>query len=96
MGKFWETIVFSMIGETLDESDEICGARILYKVGVGSDVLALSMPSNKTISYRLEIWFKTWTDKELKQRLEKKVLSICNDYKFEKVPISFEQHVNKW
>lgn len=37
LGKFWETIVFSMIGETLDESDEICGARILDKVGEGSD-----------------------------------------------------------
>lgn len=38
LGKFWETIVFSMIGETLDESDEICGARILDKVSKEGDV----------------------------------------------------------
>ena len=85
-----------MIGETLDESDEICGARILDKVSKEGDVESQSKPTKKTISYRLEIWFKTWNDKELKQRLEKKVQSICNEYKFEKVPISFEQHVNKW
>ena len=34
LGKFWETIVLTMIGETMDESDEICGARILDKVWV--------------------------------------------------------------
>lgn len=32
LGKFWETIVLTMIGETMDESDAICGARILDKV----------------------------------------------------------------
>ena len=32
LGKFWETIVLTMIGETMDESDSICGARILDKV----------------------------------------------------------------
>ena len=32
LGRFWELIVLSIIGETMDESDNICGARILDKV----------------------------------------------------------------
>lgn len=32
LGKFWETVVLKMIGETLDDGDNICGARILDKV----------------------------------------------------------------
>lgn len=41
LGKFWETIVLTMIGETMDESDNICGARILDKVVVEKSVNGL-------------------------------------------------------
>ena len=32
LSKFWETVVLIMIGETLADSSDICGARILDKV----------------------------------------------------------------
>ena len=32
LGNFWETIVLSMIGETLEDGCEITGARIVDKV----------------------------------------------------------------
>ncbi|KAK8798578.1 hypothetical protein WA538_003252 [Blastocystis sp. DL] len=87
LGKFWETIVLTMIGETMDPSDEICGARILDK----------SKPPKKTIAYRLEIWFKNWNNKEMKDRLQKKVCSILSDFKFDTETVSFKEHdASKW
>ncbi|KAK8800422.1 translation initiation factor 4E [Blastocystis sp. subtype 4] len=87
LGKFWETIVLTLIGETMDKSDSICGARILDK----------SKPQRKQIGYRLEVWYKNWEDKDIQQRLEKTINKILKDFELDRCSISFKQHdPSKW
>ena len=86
-----------MIGETMDESDNICGARILDKVKSYIICNDQSKPQKKQIAYRLEIWFKDWNDEEFKNRLQKKVEEICRSFHYDKADISFMKHdAGKW
>jgi len=43
---FWQYLVLGMIGETIDNADEICGARVVDKCSGGRCM------------YRLELWFR--------------------------------------
>ena len=43
---FWQNLVLGMVGETIDPSDEICGARVVDK------------STGQRQMYRLELWFK--------------------------------------
>lgn len=43
---FWQNLVLGMIGETIDNGDEICGARVVDKCSGGRCM------------YRLELWFR--------------------------------------
>ena len=58
---FWRDLALGMIGETIDPSDDICGARVVDK------------SAGQRQMYRLELWFKR-KDKavadELKTRME--------------------------
>lgn len=86
-----------MIGETMDESDAICGARILDKVCDKYGFDLQSKPTKRQICYRLEIWFKDWKDEDFKNRLETKIRGICNTFHYDKAVYSFEQHkADKW
>lgn len=97
LGRFWELIVLTIIGETMDESDNICGARILDKVKLYIICNDQSKPQKKQIAYRLEIWFKDWNDEEFKNRLQKKVEEICRSFHYDKADISFMKHdAGKW
>ncbi|CBK21627.2 uncharacterized protein [Blastocystis hominis] len=81
LAKFWESIVVLMIGGSLIDCEEICGARILDK----------SKPKRKIIEYRLEIWFKDWSNEKFKEALKSRVLDICKEYDY-KPDISFVRH----
>lgn len=50
LSKFWETVVLIMIGETLADSSDICGARILDKVSCLVRVLCRVSPRRKLSS----------------------------------------------
>jgi hypothetical protein len=46
---YWENLVFAAIGEVLDDSDEICGCRVVDK----------SKKGNSRTLFRLELWLKS-------------------------------------
>lgn len=47
---YWENLVLGLIGETIDEADEICGCRVVDK--------GKQKPGNKTM-FKLELWLRT-------------------------------------
>ena len=50
-----------------------------------------SKPKRKIIEYRLEIWFKDWSNEKFKEALKSRVLDICKEYDY-KPDISFVRH----
>lgn len=84
---FWETIVLGLIGETLDEGDNITGARVVDK----------SNPYKKQISHRIEIWFRDWNNEEFKNALQKQVQDLLEECNMASREISFYQNdYSKW
>ena len=58
---YWENLVLGLIGETVDEQDEICGCRVVDKSKKGNRMM-----------FRLEIWTRTGNAElaeKMKQRL---------------------------
>lgn len=45
---WWENLVFALIGETIDENDEICGCRVVDKSKKGSKPM-----------FRIELWLRS-------------------------------------
>lgn len=45
---YWENLVLGLIGETIDEQDEICGCRVVDKSKKGNRMM-----------FRLEIWTRS-------------------------------------
>jgi len=43
----WENLVLSLIGETIDEDNQVCGARVVDKTTKGRPM------------YRLELWIRS-------------------------------------
>ena len=67
---FWECVVISLIGESLDNGNNITGARVIDKSNI----------SNNQINYRVEIWFRNWEDEAFKASLlaeTEKLLQLC-------------------
>lgn len=61
---YWENLVLSLIGETVDDGDEVCGCRVVDKSKKGSN--------NQKPMFRLEVWTRTGSDEvanQLKTRL---------------------------
>lgn len=84
---FWETIVLSVIGETLDDEDNITGIRVIDK----------SNPHKKYINYRVEVWFKNWEDERFKNLLKDRIEKIAEVCEIASVDISFSQNdYKKW
>ena len=51
---YWENLVLGLIGETIDEGDEICGCRVVDKsTGKGK--------ASRTV-YKLELWLRSSND----------------------------------
>ena len=68
---FWENLVLALIGETIDEGDEICGCRVVDKsVGKGKG------PSR--CMYKLELWLRTGNG-ELADKLRTRMLDALTD-----------------
>ena len=87
LSNFWETIVLSLIGETLDEGDFITGARVIDK----------SNPYKKQVSHRVEIWFREWTNEDFKNDLQKRVEKLVEDCNMTIKDLSFSQNdFSKW
>lgn len=67
---FWEALVMSLLGETLDPAGNITGARVIDK----------SNPSHSQVNYRIEVWFTDWSNEEFKTLLQeelKELLKKC-------------------
>lgn len=58
---FWENLVLGLIGETIDEGDEICGARIVNKT------------ASPKLSLKLELWLRN-RNSEVGNRIKERLL----------------------
>ena len=75
-----------MIGETLDDGNNITGARIIDK----------STPFKKLI-YRIEIWFCDWKNEEFKESLKERLLKIMEECDISPRELIFnENDCSKW
>ena len=61
---FWDNLVLSVIGETLEETDEICGCRVVEKC-----------KKKDKPYYRLEVWLKS-DSVEISDKLKQKLTDI--------------------
>lgn len=84
---FWETIVLSLIGETLDDEDNITGARVIDK----------SNPYKKQVTHRVEIWFRDWSNEEFKNTLQSRVEKMIEECNMTAKDLLFSQNdFSKW
>jgi hypothetical protein len=60
----WENLVFALIGETLDDKNEICGCRVVDKSN--------KKGGNKTM-FRMELWLRT-ASKDVADRIKSKMI----------------------
>jgi hypothetical protein len=69
---YWENLVLGVLGETIEEDDEICGCRVVDKTKrTGRDTRPL---------YRFEVWLRT-KDEAVVERTKKVVADIMTDGK---------------
>lgn len=61
----WESIVFGLIGETIEDGDDICGARIVEK----------APKKNAKGFIRLEIWLRS-NNPEVNERLKDRMSEV--------------------
>jgi hypothetical protein len=86
---YWENLVLGLIGETIDEADEVCGCRVVDKSKKGS---------SRTM-FRLELW--TRSSSEVTANLLKSRLNdVLSDGESSKAnskvrPLEFEFKVHK-
>jgi translation initiation factor 4E len=62
----WENLVFGLIGEMIEDSEEICGIRVVDQ-----------MKKAKT-SYKIEVWLKTQND-DVCHRIKNRIGEILVD-----------------
>ena len=87
LSEVWETVVLSLIGESLDDGDNITGARVVDK----------SNPYKKQINHRIEIWFREWKDEEFRKVLKERMEGILRENGMEGREIAFYQNdYSKW
>lgn len=87
LSEVWETVVLSLIGESLDDGDNITGARVVDK----------SNPYKKQINHRIEIWFREWKDEEFRKVLKERMEGILRENGMEGREITFYQNdYSKW
>lgn len=69
----WENMALALIGELIEESDEICGCRVV-------DKFKKSGKSGSTKPhYRLELWLKPHVSKEVAAELKVRLLEALAD-----------------
>jgi hypothetical protein len=62
---YWENLVLGLIGETIDDGDEICGCRIVNKT------------TNK-LSMKIEVWLKN-RNTEAADKLKVRLLDAISE-----------------
>jgi hypothetical protein len=62
---YWENLVMALVGETIDENDEICGCRVVDK----------SKKGNSRTTFRLELWLRS-SNQEVGERIKARMLDI--------------------
>ena len=68
---FWENLVLALIGETIDEGDEICGCRVV-------DKSAAKGKGPSRCMYKLELWLRTG-NAEVADKLRVRMLDALTD-----------------
>ena len=87
ISNFWETLVLSVIGETLDDGDNITGIRVIDK----------SNPYKKQVSHRVEILFRDWKNEVFKTLLQERVEKLMESCDIQPKDLSFsENDFSKW
>lgn len=81
---FWEAIVMGLIGESLDDGDNITGARVIDKSNTG----------NKQVSHRVEIWFRDWENETFKQSILQAVKDLIQECGCVTAEVSLD--INDW
>jgi len=66
----WENMVLALLGETIEEEDEICGCRVVDR----KKGYSLSKPM-----YRLELWLRHGTSKEIADRVRDRLVEALAD-----------------
>jgi len=64
---FWENLVMGLIGETIDEGDEICGCRVVNQTRKGKP------------TYKIELWLRT-TDESMGLKIKSKLSDVLTDF----------------
>lgn len=64
---FWENLVMGLIGETIDEGDEICGCRVVNQTRKGKP------------TYKIELWMRT-TDEPMALKIKSKLSDVLTDF----------------
>ena len=75
---YWENLVLGLIGETVDEQDEICGCRVVDKSKKGNRMM-----------FRLEIWTRTGNS-ELAERMKQRLSNVLIEGDTKLKPLDFE------
>ena len=63
---FWENLVMGLIGETIDEGDEICGCRVVNQTRKGKP------------TYKIELWLRTAED-TMCYKIKSKLCDVLTD-----------------
>jgi hypothetical protein len=65
---YWENMVLGLIGETIDEGDEVCGCRVADK----------SKKGNSRTMFRLELWVRS-SEQAVAERLRTRLCDALTD-----------------
>jgi hypothetical protein len=76
----WENLVLALIGEMIDERDEICGGRVVDK----------SKKGNNRQIFRLELWLRS-RDEELAERIKNRMLDVLADGDKKAIKLTFDR-----
>lgn len=76
LDQHWENMVLALIGETIDESNEICGCRVVDKSKVGKGAAGRPV-------FRLELWLQSKQD-DVAGRIKNRLLDALTDGEFSK------------
>lgn len=68
----WENLSLGLIGETIDEDNNVCGCRIVHK------------PGGK-LNLKIEVWFAT-RNAEVVDRIKVRMLDVISDGDSAKYP----------
>lgn len=71
LDQYWENMVLAVIGEAMDDSNEICGCRVVDKSG------------KRGLQFRLELWLSSNTP-EVADRIRHRLLDALSDGEYSK------------